>query len=388
MGLVHESCRLRSSRPNRDPTLPPAGWEPRSRRMGALLDATGRRSPARCSGAGAAGAARWSAGRTRSVVPGRSLPAEILALLAELMDAKAAVLPPAKPHVLAADPAATGTFVVRMGDAAVKIHPADSDPRQLQSRFRIASGLPDLFLPPIAKQPMNIQGRIITVWPYRPTIKPDRPDEVPWEASARLLAQLHLARPAESPLPAQQMPASVLDALTRLAATPDELLAALGVPRWARGAVNGAASVLPAWALDRWARPAPGRPSALIHGDWHLGQLVKATTPAGEHADPWRLIDIDALGAGDPVWDLSRPAMWLLAGIISPADWRDFLHSYCDAGGIAVPSDGGWHILDPAAQAAAVQAAASALARAARSEEPLDDVANAFLEACRRIAAA
>jgi aminoglycoside phosphotransferase (APT) family kinase protein len=89
----------------------------------------------------------------------------------------------------------------------------------------------------------------------------------------------------------------------------------------------------------------------LVHGDFHLGQL-------GRRAGPWVLLDVDDLGAGDPAWDLARPAGFWAAGLIPDDDWAAFVDSYRDACGAALPAGDPWPVLDPFARAAVVQAAA------------------------------
>ena len=57
----------------------------------------------------------------------------------------------------------------------------------------------------------------------------------------------------------------------------------------------------------------------LVHGDWHLGQLGRRIGAR------WRLLDVDDIGVGDPVWDLARPAGFWAAGLLSDAEWDAFL---------------------------------------------------------------
>jgi len=110
---------------------------------------------------------------------------------------------------------------------------------------------------------------------------------------------------------------------------------------------------------------------ALIHGDWHLGQLV--------HRGAWRLIDVDDIGVGDPVWDLARPAALFAAGVMPDDLWARFLHAYRETGGVALPTSE-WEALNIPAQAYVVQMAARALMSGLQAVEPL-------VEACRRIVA-
>lgn len=130
----------------------------------------------------------------------------------------------------------------------------------------------------------------------------------------------------------------------------------------------------------------------LCHGDFHLGQLVRA--PAGEPADgagpahtgPWRLIDIDDAGLGDPAWDLARPAAWFAAGILPPEVWSRFLGAYQEAGGPALGAEP-WLRLDVPARALTVQTAALALAKSTAEGRPLDEVEGVMIDTCARIAA-
>ncbi|MCZ0979010.1 phosphotransferase [Streptomyces diastatochromogenes] len=134
--------------------------------------------------------------------------------------------------------------------------------------------------------------------------------------------------------------------------------AALAVDRMRRAAPDhpATATVLEAWGRSR----GPAAYRLLCHGDFHLGQLVRAPR-SGAHA-PWRLIDIDDLGLGDPAWDLARPAAWFAAGLLPSGIWSRFLGAYQEAGGPAVGADP-WERLDVPARALTVQTAALALAK-------------------------
>lgn len=100
-----------------------------------------------------------------------------------------------------------------------------------------------------------------------------------------------------------------------------------------------------------WRAGSRDRPTTLVHGDFHLGQL-------GRHHSRWLLLDVDDLGVGDPAWDLARPAGFWAAGLIPDDDWRSFLDAYRGAGGPALPDADPWPVLDAFARAAVVQAAA------------------------------
>ena len=250
----------------------------------------------------------------------------------------------ADPEVLGGDRG--DVVVVRVGDVVAKAHPADTDVDALRQRVEIAAAHPELLLPP-AKPLQFVDDRPITVWPYGTPVSQADPDAAPWEESAALLAKLH-ALPVQGPVAGT--PERIVRAIQAL---PPDLPHADVVLR--------AFEVLPP--LDTNGR-------ALIHGDWHLGQLV--------HRGAWRLIDVDDLGVGDPVWDLARPAALFAAGVLPGDLWARFLNAYRETGGVALPTME-WEALNIPAQAYVVQMAARALVSGLQAVEPL-------VEACRRIA--
>ncbi|MEV0030606.1 phosphotransferase [Nocardia sp. NPDC050793] len=267
-------------------------------------------------------------------------------------------------------------LVLRVGDVVVKAHPVETDATALLSRLRLASAplWRDILLPPLPIGDALLTchaGRTITAWPYGEPVDPDDPDAAPWEPAAALLARLHaLPVPAHS-LPEAGGPARVRRAMRRLGAASDV------ANRAAAAVVCRAFATLP---------ESGATARTLVHGDFHLGQLVRE--PRGE-ADPWRLIDIDDLGVGDPAWDLARPAALFAAGILEPVTWLRFLGAYRTAGGVAVPRGADeWTALDIPARAVAVQAAALAVVAAGRDGRELDDLDTALVDACQRIAMA
>lgn len=260
--------------------------------------------------------------------------------------------------------------VVRHGGTVAKAHAPGTDLGELSLRLGAAADLPEVFLAPLRPTPADLHGRLVSFWPYGTPVDPDIPDAAPWEAAATLLAQLHRV-PAPTGLPAMRGPAKAARAVQRLRAA---------------GPHPAAASVLRAWAgLPAWARAEAPMPSArfLCHGDLHLGQLVRHPGGTG----PWLLIDVDDLGLGEPAWDLARPAAWYACGLLPPDEWGRFLDAYRRAGGPAVPSTGEpWPALDVPARALTVQTAARAVAKSAAADRALDEVEQAVVDACARIA--
>ena len=255
---------------------------------------------------------------------------------------------------LSARRTASGAELWLLDDLAIKLHAARTDAAALSQRLRVAS-MTEPFLPPVAARTRAApDGRAATVWPLVGVADPDD-DIQPWAAAGKLLAGLHRTQIGSEPeLPRHGWPARLVRA-TRGA--PDELRA-LGTAL-----------------AEQAQRPEPA--SALVHGDWHLGQL-------GRRNGGWRLLDIDDLGVGDPAWDLARPAGFWACGLLAGTDWRAFLDAYRAAGGPAVPASGDpWPRLDLPARAAVFVAAVRA---AGTDDVHSAGTAQALLEACRRMA--
>jgi aminoglycoside phosphotransferase (APT) family kinase protein len=242
----------------------------------------------------------------------------------------------------------SGAEIVVDGDVVYKLHRPGTDPVSLTARLRIAAGS-GCFVSPLTVTPERVDGRLRTSWPRVETVAPE-PQYAPWVEAGQLLAALH-REPLRRRVPPHGWP-------QRMRRTVNSL-------RTGHPDIRRAATVLPD---DVWRAGSAGRPTTLVHGDWHLGQLGRQKPDA-----PWLLIDVDDVGAGDPAWDLARPGGYWAAGLIPDVDWLAFLDAYRDAGGPALPDGDPWPVLEPFARAAVVQAAA---------HHPDDEL---LLAACRRM---
>lgn len=247
-------------------------------------------------------------------------------------------------------------LVVRVGEVVAKSH--QDGATDLQARVAVAAAHPDLLLAPLGPV-RRISGRLVSVWPAGQPVDPAAPADVPWEEAARLLAELH-ARPLPPGLPRQRAPIRVHEVLAR----------DLPADHPATPVVRRAYARLPP-VLE------PEGPARLVHGDFHLGQLVR-------HDGAWRLIDLDDLGRGDPVWDLARPAAFFASGVLDPAIWTRFLDAYREHGGTAVTGDP-WRGLDIPARALAIQTAARCVSHAVDENRRLDEYESALIATCDRI---
>lgn len=212
-----------------------------------------------------------------------------------------------------------------------KVHRPGTDPQALRERLRVAVRCPEL-LSPLSVEPEAVGDRWLTRWPLVEVV-PQDPVGLPWAEAGRLLARLHREPLEDFDLP-HGAPARLERALARLGAGADADI----VRRGAEG--------LPAMRVDG--------PNTLVHGDFHLGQL-------GRRAGDWLLFDLDDLGVGDPLWDLSRPAGFWAAGLVPDDDWHAFIDGYRSADGPALPAGDPWPVLDPVARAAVIAAAANHL---------------------------
>ena len=229
----------------------------------------------------------------------------------------------------------SGAEIVVDGDVVYKLHRPGTDPRNLAIRLRIAAESQSL-LAPLDTAPERVGMGWRTRWPRVETVVP-QPECLPWAEAGQLLAGLH-TEPVRRRVPPHGWPLRLRRAVDQLRENGH-----LAIRRAAVGLPDAV-----------WRAGSPGRPTTLVHGDWHLGQLGRRSANA-----PWTLIDIDDLGVGDPAWDLARPAGFWAAGLVPDDDWTTFLEAYRDAGGPAAPFGDPWPVLEPFARAAVFQAAAN-----------------------------
>lgn len=235
---------------------------------------------------------------------------------------------------------ASGASILVQGDVVTKVHRAGTDVALLQRRLDAVAGAP--FVQPLGPvRTQNVDGvpYAVTRWPRVRTADPDDP---PWAAAGALLAELHRCGVPPG-LPGPTWPERVVRARAR---TDVPLLQSLG---------------------DELAAAASQRLScaALIHGDWHLGQL-------GQLDGRWLLLDPDDLAVGDPAWDLARPAGFWAAGLLDDAAW----HAFTAAHGLEPDP---WPRLDLPARCAVYVATVRAVTHRQAT-------ADALLRSCARMA--
>ncbi|MEV1113962.1 phosphotransferase [Actinosynnema sp. NPDC049800] len=276
---------------------------------------------------------------------------ELIAGMAALVAADAS------PEVLAVR---GDVVVVRVADVVLKAHERGTDLAVLTERLRLAADprLGELLLAP-RSAPAVVLGRAVTAWPMGTPVPQSEPEDLPMEAAGRMLAALHRFTAADF-----APPVPLAGARPRMERAVRELT--LATP--AADLVRRAFATLPEFGDGG---------VTLIHGDWHLGQLV--------WRDGYRLIDVDDLGVGDPAWDLARPAALHAAGVLDADAWGRLLGAYLDAGGAGVPRDDPWSVLEAPARALVVQMAARALSAAERDGTELNDAQEALIDACARI---
>ncbi|MFC6080544.1 aminoglycoside phosphotransferase family protein [Sphaerisporangium aureirubrum] len=271
----------------------------------------------------------------------------------------------------------TRVTVVRAGEVVVKAHPSETDVVELGARLVAAGALPGVLLAPLSERVRLVEGRPVTLWPAGEPVDPADPGGAPWEEGAALLARLHAAPIHPPSLPRHGGPARVRRAVAALTERDDGPYAS---------AVRTITAAYAQSDLDAIGHRAGGpeghagdRAGGMVHGDWHLGQVVR-------YGGQWVLIDVDDLGVGVAAWDLARPAAWFASGLLEPEWWGRFIGAYLAAGGTAVSADDPWRELDVPARALTVQLAATAVAAARGEGRPLDEVEDALVSSCGRIA--
>ncbi len=270
----------------------------------------------------------------------------------------------------------------RFDDEVIKIHARETLAEELDARLELISRSPwnQIFLQPIKSQSQTLrQGRIMSQWPFAEALTISE-DEIPWHKCGKLLAELH------------QIPIAVNN-------FPFSLPIATAAKRWQKSiaelkSLNFIDHRLKApWLIVEEMTAKLTLPKIYsarthwIHGDWHLGQLVREKSEQKSEMN-LKLIDIEDMGLGHPVWDLARPGAFYAAGLLDPEDWSSFLNSYLTAGGPAFQArrnETFWEILGPAVEVLSLQCAAVGLRKAYLEERSLGDDEQAFIETCARI---
>lgn len=252
-------------------------------------------------------------------------------------------------------------MITVIDDIVVKRHSAQTDPallaRQLSFAFHATDGT---LLAPLSPTPaLAPDGRTVSLWPRVEVFSPEDAS-FPWAEAGDLLARLHGHR-----APGLQSHGG----RARLART-IQAARALSDPASAELLADLALRLLRTWPNERRA--------ALVHGDFHLGQLGR--TSSGDLV----LLDIDDLGVGEPAWDLGRPAGFHAAGLLESGDWEAFVDAYRARAPWPDGVEGG--VLDHAARSAVVIATVRELRAGATAELHSADTADALLQACHRLA--
>ncbi len=245
--------------------------------------------------------------------------------------------------------------VFTLGDVVLVKHAAGTDATLLGDRLRVAAQAPwrEVLLSPLSTTPVQApDGRWLTLWPKVTALDPGA-ETTPWREVGELLARLHA-------MPLPELPPHGGRARLQQASTDAGNLRP-----------GGATNVLRKLVLDL-TRSWPEGDERVVHGDFHLGNV-------GRLADGQLvLLSVDALGLGDPAWDLGLPAGLFGAGLLQDSDWNALLDGYFSQDAYARRQP--WPALDHPARCS--------LAIAAISEQHRDyktQLAATLLETCVRM---
>ncbi|MDR1834040.1 MAG: aminoglycoside phosphotransferase family protein [Propionibacteriaceae bacterium] len=245
------------------------------------------------------------------------------------------------------------------GGVVVKVHAPGTRRADLTARLAAieAVELDRVWLLPLSGRPLPAPDeRLATIWPRATLVS--TVEDPPWEDAGALLARLHQAD-------ARRLP---------------KLPAHGGVLRFER-AVRAARGI----SAEPWLgelgegllrRFHKSKLKYLVHGSFHLGQLGHPLL-----SRPWRLLDPDDLGLGDPAWDLARPAALFRLGRLPEGAWSRFTRAYQAGGGPALPQGADpLDALADVAQASLLITAVHSLTNIGAHSKPTTD---AFLDAIR-----
>lgn len=251
-------------------------------------------------------------------------------------------------------------------DVVVRKHPPDTVRSVLASQLEVGRRDPyrSVLASPLSAEPVAApDGRYLTLWPRLDTLWPD--DPAPWAEAGALLARLHRL-PVPDTLPEHGGRRLVVEA---------QALAGTLHP----GGSTDVLRILAGELLAAW--PTPARVT-LVYGDWHLGQLARIPGTGVLLLGQPQASALDALGVGDPAWDLARPAALWSVGLLPDADWHALLNGYADAGGPVPVVGRPWDDLDFPARCLLFRLAVHELKRG--GPQP-SEAADALLDAASKL---
>lgn len=265
-----------------------------------------------------------------------------------------------------------GAMVGLGGRTVLKVHASTTEPSRLFTALAVAGAHPEVFVAPLRPHvERHGDGRAVTQWPRVRVLDPT--SEQPWRGIGQLLARLHtLPITSSHRLPQHTWLPRLARARARLAPSADVSPEAL-----VRRAIDSCSQE-----IERSEMAARAH-ETLVHGDFHLGQVAVTD-------DGLRLIDVDDLALGDPVWDLARPAGYHAAGLLPVGAWDELLAGYRSTNPTTTAIGDGrswWPELDLPARAAVALAAARELTALREGGIDIDSepTAVALVQACGRM---
>ncbi len=302
--------------------------------------------------------------------------------LPTLAAAPAVPLPRTAPERPACSP--TGPTAPSSGTAGTvaKAHAPDTDPRRPRRppRRRRPPALAGILLPPLhaPTRRRRCDGRPVTFWPYGAPVDPDGPGRRPLGGGRRPARPPATAPGRSRPrLPPMRGPAKAARAVARLRA------ARPGDP--AAGARPGAPGRrCPAWARAEAPDARPPRPASSATATSTSASSSATPPPTAPGCSSTSTTSASATPPG--TWPGPPPGT--PPGCCRPTSGSRFLAAYRAAGGPAVPADGDpWPAPGrPRPRPHRADRRPRRSPRRRRTDRPLDEVEQAVIDACARMA--